>query len=201
MTAPPDRTATSSAALGPAERVQVALASEETVVRLERAIYYRVKAMMKGRPRVEVVRRAKEVLGETVCQALARPQTYRPDRPVVPWLCGIAKNVIRGDARAAAAEAGRVVAVAPDNPVWDALKATLSGTGPVEARLDLEAMLARLDPKSRQAIECRFLRGLSGPELTVALGVSSDVTARQRVSRALVALREIAARYGSEVAR
>jgi RNA polymerase sigma-70 factor (ECF subfamily) len=140
-----------------------------------------------------------EVLSVVVCQALEHPDSYRPDRPVVPWLVGIARNVLRGEARDAATRPRRAEV---DDPTWERLIGVLAPPdGPASNRIDAEAMLTRLSPSARIALECRFWRDLGGRELAQALGAPSEVAARVRVARAVQALRDLFDRDASEVIR
>jgi RNA polymerase sigma-70 factor (ECF subfamily) len=143
--------------------------------------------------------RVNEVLGEVVCRALAHPDSYNPGRPVVPWLLGIARNVLRGDAREAATRPRRAEV---DDTTWETLIGILGPPdGPASDRLDLEVMLTRLCPSARTALECRFWKGLDGRDLAEALGARSEGAARVRVTRALQALRDLFAQDASEVTR
>lgn len=143
--------------------------------------------------------RADEVLGEVVCRALARPDSYQPGRAVVPWLLGIARNVLRGEVRDAMARSRRAEI---DDPTWDRLIRILDPPdGPASDRMDLESMLARLTPSARMALECRFWKGLDSRDLAAALGAPSEGAARVRVARAVQVLRDLFAQDVSEVTR
>ncbi len=194
MTSDPAEANQASAARDRAEIIRDALESEIRPLWL--AISAMVRAISRRLRGEQLVRRVEEVLNETVYRALASPESFQPDRPVVPWLMGIARNVMRGGARDAAAKTRREV----QGDLDDALFATLSPPeGPASARIDVEQMLSRLSPTARKAIECRFLRELEGQELAEALEAPTPGAARVRVARALQTLRDLFAPDASEV--
>jgi DNA-directed RNA polymerase specialized sigma24 family protein len=188
MTSKPAGISPVSADCGGGERIRAALEDEEVRGALCRAISAYVRSIEKGLDKQQAADRTVEVLNEVACRALANPLTYRPDRPVILWLNGIALNVIRGEARASAA---RPRGASLDEAALDGLFGMLSSSGEAtSARLDVEEMLSRLPETHGQALEYRFLRGLDGQELAEALG-TSPAAARMRVSRALQALRDL----------
>jgi len=133
--------------------------------------------------------RVTEVLNEVVCRALARPETYQPGRPVLPWLIGIAHNVVRSDARDAAVRPRRTTV---DEATWEQVAGLIGpADGVASARIDAETMLGRLTPSARRALESRYWKGLDGEELAKALGARSVGAARLRVFRALQTLRDL----------
>jgi RNA polymerase sigma factor (sigma-70 family) len=179
------------------ERIRDAIEAE--IGALLSAIAAIVGSVEPGLGKERRAQRVDEVLGEVVCRALAHPDSYRPSQPVVPWLVGIARNVLRGEARDAATRRRRTEV---DDPTWERLTGILgSPDGPASDRIDLESMLARLSPSARMALECRFWKGLDGRDLAEALGVPSEGAARVRVARAVQALRDLFAQDASEVTR
>jgi DNA-directed RNA polymerase specialized sigma24 family protein len=164
---------------------------------LWRAISAFVCSVAKGRPRHEVAQRVDEVFSETVKEALAGSHRLRAGYPALPWLVGIAKNVVRGAVRDGARRVS-TGSLTCDGADLDRIAQCLSGEGQVSDRMDVEMMLSRLKPGARRAVECRFLQGLDGDELAQALGAPSAGAARVRVSRAVQELRGL---FGSEVAR
>lgn len=138
----------------------------------------------------ELWEQANEVLQETAVQALQSVERFEAGRAVLPWLMGIAINVIRNrfrrlrrDARVRPAsaltddESGAVLERAAPEPAFE-----------TEDRAALQAALVRLSPQAREAIEQRYFKGLDGEELARALG-TNRVAARVRVCRALRDLR------------
>jgi RNA polymerase sigma factor (sigma-70 family) len=173
-----------------AERIRAVLESDADG--LFRAITVKLQKVFKHLRRDEVAEQAYEVLDETVRRALARPETLDPSRSAFNWLVGIAVNVLRGRARDIARERRHVTHADLGDQAWTALVGRLQ-RGPSDAavgdRIDLREALVRLDPGSRQVLECRFFRDLDGEELAEALGAPSVGAARTRVCRALQRLR------------
>jgi RNA polymerase sigma-70 factor (ECF subfamily) len=125
---------------------------------------------------------AEDATAQVFAQALAGLAAYRggsfPD-----WLFAIAHRVVANEVRHAR----------PDVPLAAAREAADPRPGPedvavaAEARHTVRAVLARLPPEQRRALELR-LAGLSGVEIAVALGRSHG-TVRNLQHRALVRLR------------
>jgi RNA polymerase sigma-70 factor (ECF subfamily) len=179
------------------ERIRAAIESE--IGTLWAAIAAVVGSIEQGLDRERRAQRVDEVLGEVVCRALAHPDSYRPGQPVIPWLVGIARNVLRGEARDSATRPRRADV---DDSTWELLTGIPgSPDGPTSDRIDLESMLERLSPSARLALECRFWKGLDGGDLAKALGARSEGAARVRVARAVQALRDLFAQDDSEVTR
>jgi len=117
----------------------------------------------------------------------------------VGWIVGIARNVLKGEARA---DSGRPRRADQDEVAWELVLGVIApGGGEASTHLDVERMLSRLSPRHRRAIELRFLQELTGGALVEALGATSAEAARQQVHRALQALRDLFAQDGSEVSR
>ncbi len=138
----------------------------------------------------ELWEQANEVLQETAVQALRSTQRFEVGRAVLPWLMGIAVNVIRNRFR----RLRRDARVRPVSTLTDGeAAAVLDRPGPEPAfeagdRAALQAALSRLSAQAREAIEHRYFKGLDGEDLARALGINR-VAARVRVCRALRDLR------------
>ena len=179
------------------ELVRAALLREREVI--DRAIYAAVRATGRGLGRDLLRQRAEEVVAESACQALEHPDSYDPDRPIVAWLVGIAKNVLRSEFRV---ESRRPARVEFDEAAWGGVLGVIDPQ--IRAaihHLEIAEMLARLSTRDRQAIESRYLQELDGDQLADALGVPSHGAARARVHRALQTLRNLFASDGPEVDR
>jgi RNA polymerase sigma factor (sigma-70 family) len=187
MTVKPSRADAEPASGAKLERIRAALESEmETLCSAIEAI---VGSREPGVDKQRRAERVKEVLGEVACRALAHPDSYQVGRPVLPWLIGIAKNVLLREARDAATRPRRAEV---DDATWQQLVRILDPPeGLASARIDLESMLGRLPLAARRALECRFWKGLDGRELAEALGAPSEGAARVRVTRAVQALRDL----------
>lgn len=196
MNSKPAEVDIASAAREREERIRSAMTDEWKPIRNAMAVM--VRSVAKGLHRDRLVERVDEVLSATVCEALAHPATYQLDRPVVPWLVGIARNLLKGEARDAAAHPRHIVPGDMDDATWEQVVGLLDSLEEsASARIDVDHMLSRLSPTERAALECRYLKGLKGQDLAEALGISMGA-ARTRVSRAVQALRDL---FASEVAR
>ncbi|HEU5115247.1 MAG TPA: sigma-70 family RNA polymerase sigma factor [Isosphaeraceae bacterium] len=176
-----------SAADESAEIVRHAIAQECDQIGL--AVAAMVRSKSKGMARDQLAARIEEVLQETVSRALDRPQTYDIGRPLMPWLMGITRNILKGEASEAETQRCRSNS---DEAVWVELAEVIDPPdGPASDRIDTETMLARLSPSERSAIECHYLRGLGGKELAESLGAASETAARVRVFRAVQKLKRL----------
>jgi RNA polymerase sigma factor (sigma-70 family) len=109
------------------------------------------------------------------------------DGSALPWLLGIARNVLRRSVRSQAAEnrARRKLGLPVEGAVDPGFEA-------VDERISLPnaplTRLAALPPEQREALELRVLHELGYDEIAARLGVQ-PAAARLRVSRALRRLR------------
>lgn len=196
MTSDPTRTDPRTTAQAQTQAQAVRDALEQEIGPVGRAIAAIVRSLSRGLDQDRLALRVTEVLNETACRALEHPGSYQPDRPVVPWLVGIARNILRSEARDAATRPRRTEL---DEADWERLLGVLDPPdGSAADCLDVEAMLTRLAPTARKALECRYWQGLEGDVLAKALGASSAGAARLRVYRALQDLKHL---FLGEVAR
>jgi RNA polymerase sigma factor (sigma-70 family) len=195
MTSNPAEVDQASAARQRVEMIRSAIEGE--FQDLYRAVAAEVRSTARGRCGGDRAEWVDEVLGEAVCRALTHPGSYDPGRPVVPWVVGIARNLLRGEARDAATRPRRADI---EDAMWERLLGVV-GTpdGAASARMDAELMLRRITPPAREAIVARFLKGLDGQDLARAIGAPSVGAARVRVARALKALRDQFGTSGPEV--
>jgi RNA polymerase sigma factor (sigma-70 family) len=178
-----------------AEAIRSAL--ERDFAPIARAVGAMVRSLERGRDREWLRQRTEEVVAEAICRALERPGSYDLGRPAVAWIVGIARNVMKGEARVAS---GRPRRADLDASAWESVLGVIDPKAVVALdHLDVERMLSRLSPQHRKVIELRYLQGLTGNELIEALDVASAEAARGRVFRAVQALRDLFARDGSEV--
>lgn len=136
---------------------------------------------------------ADELASEIFTHAFARRATYDIARPsALPWLYGIATNLVRRHRRS---EARRLRAYAraaepePQAPDLDAVDARLDASASSRA---LAAALASLAPRRREALLLFAWTELSYEEIAAALDVPVG-TVRSRIHRARAEVRELIA--------
>jgi len=180
-----------------AEIIRSAL--EHELEPIARAVGVMVRAVGRGRDHEWNRQRTEDVLSEAVCRALERPDTYDPGKPAIGWIVGIARNVLNNEARLDSGRPGRANL---GEAAWESVLGVIDPRRHEAAdHLDVERMLSRLPAQHRRAIELRYFQSLTGDALVQSLGVASAEAARQRVHRAVQALRDLFARDDSEVDR
>ncbi|HEX2023628.1 MAG TPA: RNA polymerase sigma factor [Acidimicrobiales bacterium] len=142
---------------------------------------------------------ADSLAGETFRLAFERRATYRRDRPeCLPWLYGIAGNLLRqerrGQARQGAAlrRLGARVGLAP--PPHDALAERVAAE---QLRPALGAALGAMRPEERDVVLLVAWEELTYEEVAMALGIPVG-TVRSRLHRARRRLRERLPSIGQE---
>ena len=133
---------------------------------------------------------AEDVVAETFLIAFTRRAAFDPSHvSALPWLIGIATNLLRSQRRAErkhlATDPGRIN---PRGPPDLGLDNTISRADAVAVRGAVMRAVRRLGPSEREAFLVHALAGLEGAELGVALGVSSSAAA-VRLHRARTKLR------------
>jgi RNA polymerase sigma-70 factor (ECF subfamily) len=122
---------------------------------------------------------AADLAQETFVRALRGARRFRGEGSVRAWVLGIARNVFREWLRSGKREVP--VAVVTDQSTGGAATAE---------RVDVERVLARLDPDHREILVLRFVLDLPSREVSAALGITDDAV-RQRVFRAKAEFREV----------
>jgi RNA polymerase sigma factor (sigma-70 family) len=95
----------------------------------------------------------------------------------LPWLYGIARNVVRSHLRR---RPGAVPSLADDEMDWSAVDARLDAEG---RRTEIRAVLGSLSPDERAVLLLVAWDGLTPSESAAALGITAEA-ARTRLSRA-----------------
>jgi RNA polymerase sigma-70 factor (ECF subfamily) len=143
---------------------------------------------------------ALEVVQDTIVEALAHVDRYRPDREPMAWLLGIAINVIKRHQRTTGRRARREISFgqlsthAPEPLVEaDLLDHLLPSfeTGPeqtVEADEEARALLALVTVEDQQILRLAVLEGFDSASLAARLKTSPGAS-RTRLHRALSRLR------------
>jgi RNA polymerase sigma factor (sigma-70 family) len=128
---------------------------------------------------------AEDAVQEAFMKAFAALPRFRAGSSFRPWLLTIVANEARNRRRSAVRREALALR-APNAGVDDSPEATMLAT---ERRQTLMAALNRLSDADREVVSYRYLLELSEAETAAALGVPIG-TAKSRLSRALVRLRE-----------
>lgn len=143
---------------------------------------------------------ASDLLGEVTMQALASAERFRPGARPMPWLLGIAANLVKRRQVARAKQATREPLVADltgrggeglsEAELFDRLGA-IAADNPgqaVEADEAVAEILDRVSPDDARVIRLAVVYDLNGEELARALDITPGA-ARVRLHRALNRLR------------
>jgi RNA polymerase sigma-70 factor (ECF subfamily) len=125
---------------------------------------------------------AEDLLQSTFVAAIDRARTFEPDRPLVPWLCGILANKARQ-----LASRRRPPDLVPRASVDPHPLDVLAGT---EVRSALAAALAKVDGLYREPLALRFVHGLAPVEIARRLERSPGAV-RVQLHRGLELLRRL----------
>jgi len=139
--------------------------------------YFKGQLMRAGRGPAE----AEDLVQETLIALHTRRHTYDRSQLLTPWVYAIARYKLIDYLR-------RTKVAARDVPVEEAYDVFADDdASSVESGLDLEKLLARLAPKTRQAIQFVKLDGLSVSEAAARSGMSQSAI-KVSVHRGLRAL-------------
>lgn len=143
---------------------------------------------------------AAELLGEVTMQAVASAERFRPGARPMPWLLGIAANLVKRQQVARAKRARREPLVAEvvgrggeglsEAELFDRLGA-VAASNPgqaLEADETVAEILGRVSPDDAEVIRLAVLHDLNGEELGRVLDITPGA-ARVRLHRALNRLR------------
>jgi RNA polymerase sigma factor (sigma-70 family) len=151
---------------------------------------------------------AAELLAEVTMQAMASAERFRPDARPMPWLLGIAANLIKRQQVARAKRAAREPLVADlagrgdeglsEAELFDRLGVMVAGHpgAQLEAEEAVAEILGQISAGDAQVIRLAVLHDLNGEELARALDITPGA-ARVRLHRALNRLRAAWPRPGS----
>jgi RNA polymerase sigma-70 factor (ECF subfamily) len=129
---------------------------------------------------------AEDVTSETIERALRYRKTYDPRRgSPTAWLIGISTRVIADHRRVLGAPMGGGDEVLKEAHEVDQAER-------IEARLDMQAAMLRLDDRSRDLLALRFGADLKAKEIAVLLEMKTNAV-EVALHRALARLREIIA--------
>ncbi|MGW4941940.1 RNA polymerase sigma factor [Actinoplanes sp. NPDC004185] len=136
---------------------------------------------------------AEDIVSLTFLEAWRLRGKLRPDGDsVLPWLLGIAVNVLRNNRRAARRHAAALVRLPPAEAMPDFADELVNRMRDSEQLAAATAALDRLRPAEREVFTLCVWSGLDYAQTAEALGVPVG-TVRSRLSRARAKLRELAA--------
>jgi RNA polymerase sigma-70 factor (ECF subfamily) len=139
----------------------------------------------------------KDVVQATLCKAIARIETFRGEATLFTWVCQICRHQIADHVRENRRHSDHVVLI-EDNPrVQAALDAieTPEEEGPESLYAGgqignlVRAVLDRLPARYGDALEWKYVEGLSVEEIGARLGIGTTA-AQSLLARARVAFRE-----------
>ena len=185
------------------KRHLVAAAIERSLPRLLPGIRVYVWRFGLASDRSSVEELAYETLQDTIAQALGSAALYDCDREMLPWLLGIAKNVIKRSLRRRKQEQGLITPVADisqahiqvhqsngdvlsEDELFDLVCQPDVQTGILQS--GLPDLLSLVQSSDQQILELAYVDGLGGKDLAAALGISEGA-AWTRLSRARARLR------------
>jgi RNA polymerase sigma-70 factor (ECF subfamily) len=149
---------------------------------------------------------AHELLNDLVVEALAHAERFDATRQPVPWLLGIAANLVKRRQSARARDhrreplvrdiAGEGSAALADDEIFDRVAALTADPGePLETQQRVDMLLEPLSKADRRLVQLAILHDLDGAALARELGIQPGA-ARVRLHRALGRLRQAAVGLG-----
>jgi len=139
---------------------------------------------------------AEDVAQDAFVRAYRALGTFDTDRPLRPWLLGIAANLARNRQRAAGRYRAALERFFGADRRVAAGDATTSVTETVAARDEARLLwqaVRRLEPPDQEVLYLRYFLELSESETASSLGVAPG-TVKSRSHRALIRLREVVGR-------
>jgi RNA polymerase sigma factor (sigma-70 family) len=159
-------------------------AAYEELVHMHQAIAFRTAYLVVGS-----AEDAEEVAADAFLKAYRALGRFRRGKPFRPWLLTIVANEARNRRRGAARRQALALRVADQGRPGDAAPSPEAAAIGAERRGRLLEALDRLPDYQRLVVDCLFFNELDEAETAAVLGVRRG-TAKSRLSRALVRLRE-----------
>lgn len=140
---------------------------------------------------------AQEVVQATLVKAMRKLDTFRGEAALFTWICQICRRQIADHLRESRRHSQRVVLIEDSPQVQAALDAIQAPAGEEpEARYDegqvrglVRAVLDRLPARYGDALEWKYVEGLSVEEIAARLGIGTTAT-QSLLARARVQFRE-----------
>jgi RNA polymerase sigma-70 factor (ECF subfamily) len=127
-----------------------------------------------------------DLVQEALLSALERPESWQVDRPLLPWLGGILRNLVLNRRRS---ERRRRIREAAARPEAHLCSDPLDRMGAAEVFRAIETGIEGLPPTYRSVVADRVLGGASSAEIARGLGRAEN-TVRVQLRRGLQMLRE-----------
>lgn len=143
---------------------------------------------------------AEDLTSVTFLEAWRRRDVDLADGMVLPWLYGIATNVVRNASRSGRRYARALARLGPPQPTPDFSEAADARLDDEAAVLGLLSLVGRLRREEQDVLALCGWSGLTYEEAAVALSVPVG-TVRSRLSRARAHLRELGGADGHEEER
>lgn len=140
---------------------------------------------------------AEEVVQSTLCQVVRKIHTFRGEAALFTWLCTFCRREVSAYYKRTNREPQKILLVEEEPEIRSALESLMSayGTDPEEtlrrgelARL-VQVALDHLPPRYGDALEWKYIQGLSVKEIAPLLDVSPKA-AESLLTRARVAFRD-----------
>jgi RNA polymerase sigma-70 factor (ECF subfamily) len=144
---------------------------------------------------------AEDAMAEVFLVAWKRRESVElttDDESVLPWLLGVALNVLRNRARSMRRAAAAVARVDARNIERDFADELVGRLADEKQMNDVLRVVHRLPPQEQDVLAVCAWAGLSYDEAAIALGVPVG-TVRSRLSRARAHIRELGAANGHDV--
>lgn len=140
---------------------------------------------------------AQDVVQATLCRAVRRLDTFRGEAALFTWICQICRRQIADHVREHQRHAGHVVLIEDSPQVQAALDAIAAPEDEQpESRLDqgqvaslVRAVLDRLPARYGDALEWKYVEGMSVDEIGARLGIGT-IAAQSLLARARISFRE-----------
>lgn len=140
---------------------------------------------------------AAEVVQATLVKAMRKLRDFRGDASLFTWVCQICRNEVVDHLRREGRHSANVVRIddtpevraAVDAIASPALEEPASRYSQAEVRQLVRSILDRLPPRYGDALEMKYVEGLSVDEIGVELGIGTTA-AQSLLARARVAFRD-----------
>lgn len=140
---------------------------------------------------------AAEVVQATLVKAMRKLADFRGDASLFTWVCQICRHEVVDWLRAQRRHADKIVLM-EDSPELKAVVESIAAPGmeepaahysQAETRRLIRSVLDRLPPRYGDALEMKYVEGLSVDEIGVELGIGTTAT-QSLLARARVAFRD-----------